>query len=246
VANYIGGDFVVLPIETDGRLGPVSGVLKDTGTGPNKDRQEAPHPHSVVFDPDGRFIAAADLGIDKVQTFRLANGALERVSEASVAPGAGPRHLAFSHDGKTLYVIDELNATITVFAYDPATGKIGQTLQSISTEPPGYSGPHSTAEIAVHPSGKFLYGSNRGAQSIVGYRIDPATGKLSVIGFANQGVNFPRNFVIDPSGKWLYVANQKGDNIVQFEINPETGVLKPTGQVTPSITPVAIVFRTPG
>jgi 6-phosphogluconolactonase len=97
----------------------------------------------------------------------------------------------------------------------------------------------------VHPSGKFLYGSNRGAQSIVGYRIDPASGKLSVIGFASQGVNFPRNFVIDPGGKWLYVANQKGDSIVQFEINPETGELKPTGQVTPSITPVVMVFRTP-
>jgi 6-phosphogluconolactonase len=246
VANYIGGDFVVLPIEADGRLGPVSGVLKDTGSGPNKDRQEAPHPHNVVFDQDGRFIVAADLGIDKVQTLRLANGGLERVSEASVAPGAGPRHLAFSRNGKTLNVIDELNATITVFDYDPTTGKIGPIVQTISTEPPGYSGPHSTAEIAVHPSGKFLYGSNRGAQSIVGYRIDPATGKLSVIGFANQGVNFPRNFVIDPSGKWLYVANQKGDNIVQFQINPETGELKPTGQITTSITPVAMVFRTPG
>jgi 6-phosphogluconolactonase len=245
VANYIGGDFVVLPIEANGRLGPVSGVLKDTGSGPNKDRQEAPHPHSVVFDQDGRFIAAADLGIDKVQTLRLANGGLERVGETSVAPGAGPRHIAFSRDGKTLNVIDELNATITVFDYDPATGKIGQTLQTISTEPPGYSGPHSTAEIAVHPSGKFLYGSNRGAQSIVGYRIDPATGKLAVIGFANQGVNFPRNFVIDPNGKWLYVANQKGDNIVQFQIDPETGELKPTGQITTSITPVAMVFRTP-
>lgn len=246
VANYIGGDFVVLPIEADGRLGPVSGVLKDTGSGPNKDRQEAPHPHNVVFDRDGRFIAAADLGIDKVQTLRLANGRLEKVSEASVAPGAGPRHIAFSRNGETLNVIDELAATITVFAYDPGTGKIGQTLQRISTEPPGYSGPHSTAEIAVHPSGKFLYGSNRGAQSIVGYRIDPATGKLSVIGFASQGVNFPRNFVIDPSGKWLYVANQKGDNIVQFQVNPETGELTPTGQITTSITPVAMVFRTPG
>jgi len=245
VANYIGGDFVVLPIGKDGQLGPVSGVLKDTGAGPNKERQEAPHPHDVVFTPDGRFIAAADLGIDKVQTFRLANGTLARVSEAAVTPGAGPRHLTFSHDGKTLYVIDELNATITAFAYDPATGAIGQILQTISTEPAGYSGPHSTAEIAVHPSGRFIYGSNRGAQSIAAYRIDPASGKLSVIGFASQGVNFPRNFVIDPGGKWLYVANQKGDSIVQFEIDPGTGELKPTGQVTPSITPVAVVFRTP-
>ena len=245
VGNYIGGDFVVLPIQADGRLGPVSNVLKDTGSGPNKERQEAPHPHSVVFDPAGRFIAAADLGIDKVQIFRLANGGLERVSEVSVAPGAGPRHLAFSHDGKMLYAIAELNATVTVLAYDPATGKLGPIVQTISTEPPGYSGPHSTAEIAVHPSGKFLYGSNRGAQSIVGYRIDPATGKLSVIGFADQGVNFPRNFAIDPSGKWLYVANQKADTIVQFAIDPDTGELKPTAQVTPSITPVAMVFRTP-
>ena len=244
VAVYGGGEFVVLPIQTDGRLGTVHSVLKDAGTGPNRNRQDAPHPHSVVFDPDGRFIAAADLGIDKVQIFRLNNGVLERVSEASVAPGAGPRHLAFSRDAKVLYVIDEINATITVFAYDPATGKIGQTLQTISTEPPGYSGPHSTAEIAVHPSGKFLYGSNRGAQSIVCYRTDASTGKLSVIGFAGQGVNYPRNFVIDPSGKWLYVANQTADNIVQFEINPETGALRPAGHATASITPVAMVFRT--
>lgn len=245
VAIYKGGEFVVLPIMTDGRLGPVSGVLKDTGTGPNKKRQDAPHPHSVVFDPNGRFLAAADLGIDKVQILRLIHGGLERVSQASVAPGAGPRHLAFSHDGKRLYVIDEIGATITAFAYDPVVGKIGPILQTISTEPPGYWGPHSTAEIALHPSGRFLYGSNRGAQSIVGYRIDPQTGKLSVIGFANQGVNYPRNFVIDPGGKWLYVANQKANTIVQFQIDPGTGALKPTGRTIVSITPVAMVFRAP-
>jgi 6-phosphogluconolactonase (cycloisomerase 2 family) len=246
VGNYIGGDFVVLPIEADGKLGPVSGSLKDSGSGPNAARQEAPHPHSVVFDPAGHFIAAADLGIDKVQTFRLTDGGLARVSEASLAPGAGPRHVAFDLKGRILYVLAELNATITAFAYDPATGQIGKELQVISTEPAGYSGPHSTAEIFVHPSGKFLYASNRGHNSIVGYRIDPATGMLSLIGFATQGVNFPRNFALDPSGKWLYVANQKGDTVVQFEINPETGALTPTGQVTPSITPVAVVFRTPG
>src|SRR5215467_11428721 len=242
IANYIGGDFVVLPIEADGRLGPV----KDTGSGPNEKRQEAPHPHSVVFDPSGHFIAAADLGVDKVQIFRLSDGGLARVSEAPVAPGAGPRHIAFDLGGKRLYVLNELNATVTAFAYDPVTGQIGKELQTIPTEPAGSNGPHSTAEIAVHPSGKFLYASNRGHNSIVGYRIDPTTGLLSVIGFTPQGVNFPRNFAIDPSGKWLYVANQKGDTIVKFEINSETGELRPTGQVTPSITPVAIVFRPAG
>ena len=246
VANYIGGNFVVLPIGTDGRLGPVSGEVRDSGSGPNKARQEAPHPHIAVFDPAGRFIATADLGIDKVQIFRLADGGLERVSEAPVAPGAGPRHIAFDLSGKALYVVNELNATVTAFAYDAAGGKIGKELQTVSTEPPGYAGPHSTAEIAVHPSGKFLYASNRGHNSIVGYRMDRASGLLSVNGFATQGVNFPRNFAIDPSGRWLYVANQKGDTIVQFAVNPETGALTPTGHAIASITPVAIVFRTVG
>jgi len=246
VGNYIGGNFVVLPIEADGRLGPVSGEIKDSGAGPNKQRQEAPHPHAVVFDPAGRYIAAADLGIDKVLTFRLNDGGLVRVGEAPAAPGAGPRHLAFDTNGSVLYVVNELNATVSAYAYDPATGQIGKEMQTISTEPAGYAGPHSTAEIVIHPSGKFLYASNRGYNSIIGYRIDPGTGLLSVIGHATQGVNFPRNFAIDPSGQWLYVANQKGDTVVQFEINAETGELKPTGQVTPSITPVAMVFRPAG
>jgi 6-phosphogluconolactonase (cycloisomerase 2 family) len=246
IANYIGGNFVVLPIEADGRLGPVSGELKDSGSGPDKARQEAPHPHSVVFDPAGRTIAAADLGTDTIQTFRLTEGGLTRVSSASAAPGAGPRHIAFHHSGKVLYVVNELNATVTVLSYDPTTGQIGKPLQTISTEPPGYDGPHSTAEIAVHPSGKFLYASNRGYNSIIGYRIDPATSLLTVIGHAKEGVNFPRSFAIDPSGRWLYVANQKGDTIVQFVVNPDTGDLKPSGQVTVSVTPVAMVFRTAG
>jgi 6-phosphogluconolactonase len=243
VANYIGGNFVVLPIGSDGRLAPVSGELKDEGSGPDKERQEAPHPHSVVFDRAGHFIAAADLGIDKVQTFRLADGGLTRVGAASLPPGSGPRHLAFHLSNHVLYVVSELKATVTVFAYDPATGEIGKTLQTISTEPPGYGGPHSTAEIFVHPSGKFLYASNRGYNSIIGYRIDPATSLLTVIGHATKDISFPRNFVIDPTGRWLYVANQKGDTIVQFAINLETGELQPTGHVTSSITPVAMVFR---
>ena len=147
VGNYTGGNFVVLPIEADGRLGPVSGEIKDSGAGPNKQRQEAPHPHAVVFDPAGRYIAAADLGIDKVLTFRLNDGGLVRVGEAPAAPGAGPRHLAFDTNGRVLYVVNELNATVSAYAYDPATGQIGKEMQTISTEPAGYAGPHSTAEI---------------------------------------------------------------------------------------------------
>ena len=146
------------------------------------------------------------------------------------------RHLASS-------IINELNATVTSFAYDPDKGQLGPELQTISTEPPGYSGPKSTAEILIHPSAKFLYASNRGHNSIVGYRIDPATDRLSVIGYATEGVAFPRNFTIDPSGTWLYVANQKADGIVQFQLDLLTGEMKPTGQTTRSITPVAVVFR---
>jgi 6-phosphogluconolactonase len=244
VGNYGGGDFVVLSIEVDGRLGAVGGQIKDTGSGPNHG-QETPHPHCVVFDPAGRFVATADLGIDKVQIFRVSNNGLVRVSVASTAPGVGPRHLAFAPNGRVLYVLCELNASVATFAYDTINGHIGAQLQVISTEPGDYAGPHSAAEIAVHPSGKFLYASNRNHNSIVGYRIDPATASLALIGFATQGVNFPRSFAIDPSGKWLLVANQKGDTLVQFEVNRKTGELKSTGRATSSITPAVIVFRAP-
>jgi 6-phosphogluconolactonase len=243
VANYVGGNFVVLPIERSGRLAPVVDDVIDKGHGPNAQRQTSPHPHCVAFDPVGRFLATADLGTDEIQIFQLTNGSLLRVSKASTAPGAGPRHIVFHPNGRVIFVISELNATVTSFAYDSDKGEIGRELQTISTEPPGYSGPKSTAEIAFHPSGKFLYASNRGHNSIVGYRVDPTTGRLDVIGYATEGVVFPRNFAIDPSGRWLYVANQKADTIVQFEIEPWSGELKPTGQVMRSITPVAVVFR---
>lgn len=244
VANYMGGNFVTLPIEADGRLGPVAGSFANKGDGPNAERQEGPHPHAVVFDQAGRFMATADLGVDKVQTLRLENGNLRLVSEASMAPGAGPRHVVFHHDGRILYVINELNATITALEYDPNSGQLGRQLQTVPTESAGYSGPQSTAEIAVHPSGKFLYASNRGHNSIAAFRIDPASGLLSPIGHTTSGIEFPRNFAIDPSGAWLYAANQKGDTIVQFRIDQATGRLVPTGHVTRSVTPVAIVFST--
>lgn len=244
VANYYYGDYVVLPIGKDGQLSPISGTLTNTGKGPQQ-RQDAPHPHAVVFHPNGRFIGAADLGIDKVQTLRLVGDGLELVGEASVVPGMGPRHLAFSRDGKTLYAIGELDGKITAFPYDPVTGKIGDTFQTVSTEPPGYAGAHSGAEIAVHPSGKFLYGSNRASQTIAGFQIDGSTGKLSPIGYATEGVDIPTSFTIDPTGKWLYVPSNRGNNIVQFSIDPQTGTLKATGQKTSLAAPNVMLFRTP-
>jgi 6-phosphogluconolactonase len=244
VANYMGGNCVTMPIEADGRLGPVVGTFANRGGGPNRERQEGPHPHVVVFDQAGRFVATADLGVDKVQILRLEGGNLLLVSEASMTPGAGPRHVVFHHGGRVLYVINELNATITALEYDPASGQLGRQLQTVSTEPAGYTGPQSTAEIAVHPSGKFLYASNRGHNSIAGFRIDPTSGLLAPIGHTTSGINFPRNFAIDPSGAWLYAANQKGDTIVQFRIDQATGRLVPTRHVVRSVTPVAIVFST--
>jgi 6-phosphogluconolactonase len=244
VANYMGGNYVTMPIEADGRLGPVVGTFANRGGGPNRERQEGPHPHVVVFDQAGRFVATADLGVDKVQILRLEGGNLPLVSEASMTPGAGPRHVVFHHGGRVLYVINELNATITALEYDPASGQLGRQLQTVSTEPAGYTGPQSTAEIAVHPSGKFLYASNRGHNSIAGFRIDPTSGLLAPIGHTTSGINFPRNFAIDPSGAWLYAANQKGDTIVQFRIDQATGRLVPTRHVVRSVTPVAIVFST--
>ncbi len=254
VANYVGSNYVVLPIEDGGGLGQVSGAVQQSGSGPNEERQEAPHPHAVVFDPAGGFVAGADLGIDQVATFEIdtATGDISLVNEIAAAPGAGPRHLAFHPSGSYLYAINELNATVTAYAYDTATGAIGPEIQTISTVPDDFEGTKSTAEIFVHPNGLFLYGSNRGspdapsaeANSIVAYSIDQATGELTLIGWATDGIDFPRGFAIDPTGTWLYACNQQGDSIVQFTIDQATGELSPTGQVTTSPTPVCLVFRT--
>jgi 6-phosphogluconolactonase (cycloisomerase 2 family) len=240
VSSFMGGEYLVLPIGDDGHLGPVSGRVKSA---PVSSPQAESRPHSVVFDPAGRFIATANIATDKIQIYRLAGETLELVSEASLPKGAGPRHLAFDLSGKHLYVVSQPSATVSVFAFDPVKGQIGEVLQAISTVPGDYKGAREGAEIAVHQSGRFLYASTRGHNSIVGYRIDPSTGLLSVIGFATEGISTPRNFAFDPSGKWLYVENQTGDTIVQFEINPDTGQLKPTGLITPTIAPVVMLFR---
>jgi 6-phosphogluconolactonase (cycloisomerase 2 family) len=249
VALYMGGSCVVLPIGADGSLGAAVDEVVQQGSGPNKERQEAPHPHATTFDPAGRYIATADLGIDKVEIFELEEGKLAKVSEAQTEPGAGPRHVAFHPDGTILYVINELNATIAALPYEAESGKLGEPIATVPTVPNDFPAAKSTAEIMVHPSGKFLYGSNRrfsdhpDADSIAVFRLDEQ-GVPERVQLVTEDIAFPRAFQLDPTGTWLYALNQKGDSIVQFAIDQQTGELAPTGNVAEVPTPVSLVFTT--
>jgi 6-phosphogluconolactonase len=251
VALYIGASYVVLPIGEDGSLGAPVDEVKQQGSGPNEQRQEAPHPHASTFDPAGRYLATADLGIDKVEIFELQDGKLAKVSEVAMEPGAGPRHVAFNPDGTMLYVINELNATIAALPYDADSGKLGEPVATVPTVPDDFPEAKSTAEILVHPSGDFLYGTNRrfsdhpAADSIAVFRLDEQ-GVPERVQLVTENIAFPRAIQLDPTGAWLYALNQKGDSIVQFAIDQETGELTPTGNVAEIPTPVSLVFTTGG
>jgi 6-phosphogluconolactonase (cycloisomerase 2 family) len=248
VALYVGAAFDVLPLDAAGRLGKVAHSLRQTGSGPHP-RQTAPHPHAVTVDPGGRFIATADLGIDKVEILRLTGSALERVDARDVPPGSGPRHVAFHPNGRLLYVINELTATVIGWRFDPASGRVGDEVTRVSTVPDGFPEHRSTAEIMVHPAGRLLLGSNRRfadhplADSVAVFRLDPATGALTPAGHVTEGVAFPRAFTMDPAGRWLYVLNQKGDTIVQHAIDEAAAKLSPTGRVTEVAVPVSLVWK---
>jgi 6-phosphogluconolactonase (cycloisomerase 2 family) len=251
VALYMGGSYVVLPIGEDGSLGAPTDEVTQEGSGPNQQRQEAPHPHATTFDPAGRYIATADLGIDKVEIFELQDGKLAKVSEVAMEPGAGPRHVAFNPDGTMLYVINELNATIAALPYEAESGKLGEPVATVATVPDDFPEAKSTAEIMVHPSGKFLYGSNRrfsdhpDADSIAVFRLGEQ-GVPERVQLVTEDIAFPRAFQLDPTGTWLYALNQKGDSIVQFAIDQQTGELAPTGNIAEVPTPVSLVFTTSG
>jgi 6-phosphogluconolactonase len=240
-ANYGGGSACVLPIEEGGKLGPVIGFGQHKGHSINKSRQEAPHAHSINLDAKNRFAFVADLGLDQVIIYRFDAGKLHYSGHAGVKPGAGPRHFAFHPDGKHAYVINELDSTITVFDYDADKGAL-TSIQTISTLPAGYKGQTTTAEVVVHPSGKFVYGSNRGHNSIAVFRVDATTGKLSAAGHQNKGIKIPRNFAIDPTGKYCVVANQDGDSVIVFTIDPKTGELGPTEAKAAISRPVCVRF----
>ncbi|MCL5097403.1 MAG: lactonase family protein [Candidatus Omnitrophica bacterium] len=243
VANYGGGSVAVLPIQTDGRLGAAATFIQHHGSSVNPQRQEGPHAHCVTLDQANRFAYVCDLGLDKVMVYRFdpAQGTLvpNQTPWARIQPGSGPRHLAFDPRGRRAYVINEMKSTITVFECRARKGELRE-LQTISTLPPDFTGNSTTAEIEIHPSGKFLYGSNRGHDSLAIFGIDTRTGKLTALGYQSTKGRTPRNFSFDPTGHFLLAANQDSNNIVVFRVNSSTGQLEPTGQEIEVGAPVCI------
>jgi 6-phosphogluconolactonase len=243
VANYGTGNVSVLPVEADGRLNTATALQQHTGWGPNQSRQDQPHAHSFVLDAASRFAFACDLGIDKVMIYQFdaASGTLNRHGSAALAPGSGPRHLTFSPDGNFAYVISEMLSTITVFRYDSSEGKLTE-LQTISTLPSDWKGINTAAEVHIHPSGKFVYASNRGSDSIATYRTAP-DGRLSLVGLTSCGGKTPRFFTLDSTGTWLLCAHQNSSTITVFKIDPDTGLPKQTDTLIKVPNPTCIVLR---
>ena len=241
VANYNSGSAAMLPIQADGRLGEATDVVQHHGAGADPERQAGPHAHSVTIDLANRYALIADLGLDKIMVYQLdlAQGKLRPHGQASLHAGAGPRHLAFHPNGQYLYAINELDSTMTVFAYD--RGAL-ERRQSLSTLPPDFEGTSYCADIHVSQCGRFLYGSNRGHDSIVIFEIDRQTGRLSCVGYEPTRGSFPRNFAIDPSGAFLLAANQNTGNIVTWRIDRQTGQLTPTGHEVQVSMPVCLKF----
>jgi 6-phosphogluconolactonase len=241
-ANYSTGNVVVYPILPDGRLGGPTAVAKDEGpTGPDRKRQDGPHAHWIAAGEGNRSVYVADLGLDRVMIYPFdpQKGTLGKAGSAAAKPGVGPRHAAFSADGRFLYLLGELDSTVTVFS---AEGGALRAVQTAPMLPSGFSGRNDAAEIEIHPSGKFLYASNRGRDSIVGYAIDAKLGTLTQIEDVPTGGKEPRHFAIDPSGKFLLVENQNSNSIAEFKIDPATGRLAPTGETLSVPSPVCIAF----
>lgn len=243
--SYSDGTVTSLPIEADGRLGKLACVVQHKGSSVVPNRQSTPRAHGVYFDAPNHHALVADLGLDKILMYRFdtSNGKLtaNEPPSISMAPGAGPRHFAFHPNGRYGYVINEIDSTITAMTYDAERGVLAM-LQTVSTLPEQCKERNSTAEIQVHPSGRFLYGSNRGHDSIVAFAIDDQTGKLRLIGHEPTQGKAPRHFMIDPSGKFLLAANQGSDNVVVFQIDAETGKLSATGHTLAAPTPMCIVM----
>ncbi len=245
VANYGSGSAALLPIEENGRLKLPRMVFTHAGTSVNPGRQEGPHAHSINLDAQNRHAFVADLGIDRVMVYHYVaeTGTLipRDLEGVAVKPGSGPRHFAFHPGGRFAYVINELQCTVTAFSYDPEKGDLKE-IQTLSTLPGKLEGGFSTAEVQVHPSGKFLYGSNRGHHSIAVFSIDPVKGTLAPVEHQPTRGKTPRNFGIDPTGAYLLAANQDSGTIVMFRIDASTGRLSAASQVIEVPSPVCVKF----
>jgi len=247
VANYVGGNVALLPVQTDGTLARASYVDQHKGTGPNRERQEAPHAHCIVAHPSNRFALAADLGVDRVFVYRLdlPGKSLRHVEggDAAMRPGAGPRHIAFHPTLPLVFVANELDSTVTTLRFDSERGLL-YPIATHSTLPAGWKGTNYPADIHVASSGRTLYVSNRGHNSVAVFSVAAATGALAQVQVISTGGDWPRNFSLDPSGHWLLVANQRSDSIVVFARDQETGRLTPTRQRISLPSPVCLRFRT--
>ncbi|MER3415492.1 MAG: 6-phosphogluconolactonase [Gemmataceae bacterium] len=244
VANYGGGSVACLRIQADGRLQGPTTVIAHKGKGANPRRQEAPHAHAIQLDGTNRLALAADLGLDRVLIYRFfpdeARLQPHEPAYASVAAGSGPRHLAFHPHRPYVYVVNELSNTVTAFHWDAERGRLSE-IQTISTLPADFRGTSYAAEVAVHPSGRFLYASNRGYHSIALFSIAD-DGRLTAAGYQSEGIDTPRHFAIDPTGRYMLVGNQAADNVCVFSIDARTGALTPTGVRVGVPVPVCLQF----
>lgn len=247
LANYTSGSVSMFPVK-NGVIEAASDTAQHVGSGPNAGRQKGPHAHSVNLSPDGKFLYVMDLGIDKIMIYDIVTNSGELTPAnppfIKTAPGAGPRHFTFSPNGKFAYVINELNSTITSYSYNAENGSLTE-IETVDTLPSDFDGQNTTADIHITPDGRFLYGSNRGHDSLAIFKIDEQTGQLELIGHQSVVGKTPRNFAIDPTGAFLLVANQNSDNIVVFKINKETGELQDTGHRAEVSMPVCVRFVNP-
>ena len=242
VANYVGGNIALLPLRANGALDPAAQVVQHTGTGPNGERQAAPHAHCILPDPSNRFVLAADLGADRVFVYRL-DGKLLHVEggDSGVRPGAGPRHIAFHPTLPLVFVANELDSTVATLRFDAGRGTLS-LVETRSTIPAGWSVTNYPADIHVAANGRALYVSNRGHNSIAVFSVAESTGALALDQTISTAGDWPRNFSLDPTGRWLLVANQRSDSVVVFGRDPDTGRLTPTRQRLAISSPVCLRF----
>lgn len=245
VANYHLGFIASLPVGADGQLGPPTSRIQHHGSSVNPDRQSSPHPHCVTVSPDNRFVFVCDLGLDKIFTYQLdaANAVLTPHEPAFVtsAPGAGPRHLVFSPNSRHAFMISEMGATVTAYRYEPSLGTLVET-DTQSTLPSDFHGENKSAAIRVHPGGRFIYGTNRGHDSVAVFAFDDATGRLSRLEIVSSGGAAPRDAILTPDGRWLLAAHQDSDTLTALRVDAASGRLTAASATVNVPKPVCLVF----